>query len=77
VKLKYQKPVEIDVLFKAYLMAPLSCRSKLAGQVLLNFLILEKLTETHFIIPFSVIGRFSPLSAFHWMQEKAAKIQFT
>ncbi len=29
--LKKQKPIAVDVLFKAYPMVPLSCRSKLAG----------------------------------------------
>jgi hypothetical protein len=32
VKLKNQKPTAFDVLFKAYPMVPLSCRSNLAGQ---------------------------------------------
>jgi hypothetical protein len=33
-KLKSQKPVVVDVLFKAYPMVPLSCRSNLAGRYL-------------------------------------------
>jgi hypothetical protein len=32
VKLKNKKPMPVDVLFKAYPMIPLSCRSNLAGQ---------------------------------------------
>ncbi len=31
-KLKNQKPIAVDVLFKAYPMVPLSCRSNLAGR---------------------------------------------
>jgi hypothetical protein len=31
-KLKYQKPIAVDVFIKAYPIAPLSCRSNLAGR---------------------------------------------
>jgi hypothetical protein len=31
-KLKNQKPIAVDVLIKAYPMAPLSCRSNLTGR---------------------------------------------
>ena len=31
---KYKKPLAVDVLFKAYPMVPLSCRSNLAGRYL-------------------------------------------
>jgi hypothetical protein len=31
-KLKNQKPISVDVFFKAYPMVPLSCRSNLAGR---------------------------------------------
>jgi hypothetical protein len=34
VKLQNQKPIAVDVLFKAYPMVPLSCRSNLAGRYL-------------------------------------------
>jgi len=31
IKIKKQKPIAVDVLFQAYPMVPLSCRSNLAG----------------------------------------------
>ncbi len=36
VKLKNQKPIVVDVLFKAYPMVTLSCKSNLAGWYLLK-----------------------------------------
>jgi hypothetical protein len=33
-KIKNKKPIAVDVLFKAYPMVPLSCRSNLAGRYL-------------------------------------------
>jgi hypothetical protein len=33
IKNKKSKPIAVDVLFKAYLMVPLSCRSNLTGQL--------------------------------------------
>jgi hypothetical protein len=37
-------------------------------------LILKMLTETRLIIPFSVIGRFSPVSTPHWLLGKDARL---
>ncbi len=37
IKIKIKKPIAIDVLFKAYPMVPLSCRSNMAGGYLKDF----------------------------------------